>query len=86
MNSNQRLPRHTSPGPDWVLWLIIAGCAALVAVGVLIAGRMISDARAQAALHCPAPDHPVKAQVLVHGHDRWEWICGESLTITGKSR
>ena len=86
MNRNRTTTSRTSPGWAPPLWLLIAGTILVAAAGLLVIGRYIHDARDQAALHCPAPDHPVKAQVLVHGHDRWEWICGESLTITGKSR
>lgn len=83
-NRNDRPARRTSPGPDWVLWLMIAAAAVLATIGLLIAYRMIHDARAQAALNCPPQDHAVWAQTLDHG--RGEWICGASLTVGVKSR
>ena len=37
-------------------------------------------------IQCPPQDHPVQAQVQVHGHDQAEWICGASLTVGVKAK
>jgi hypothetical protein len=84
MNRNRTTTRPASTGHDPVLWLMITACAVLAIAGLLMAHRMVADARAQSALNCPAPDHPVWASTLNHGHGMW--ICGESITIGVKSR
>lgn len=79
-NRTDRNGRRTSTGPDWVLWLLIAGTVLVAAVGLLVAYRVVHDARAQAALNCPPQDHAVYAP-SIH-----QWICGASLNVGVKSR
>lgn len=77
-DSTDRPTRRTSPGWEPPLWLLIAGTILVAVFGLLAAHRIISNARAQAGVHCPAPDHPVWAPGL------GQWLCGDSITVTAR--
>ena len=51
--------------------------AAVLAVIALV---LLHRAQAAADIQCPAPDHPVYAQVI------YKWICGDSLNVGVKSK
>jgi TRAP-type C4-dicarboxylate transport system permease small subunit len=66
--------RNRSPELDPVVLL----CTILTIALLALAGwKLASQAPS---IQCPAPDHPVWASSL------HQWLCGDSLTIGGKSR